>query len=382
MQIVRTFIQFTKLSFVGMKIIRNSSRILIGLVFIFSGIVKGVDPLGTIYRMEDYFIAFHTPWANIFAPSLTIILCALEFTLGISMLLNLWIKRTSWLLLPLTIFFTILTFFDATVNLVPDCGCFGDAIKLTNLQTFLKNLVLLAFVIVIFIERKRFKPMVSPGFQVAVLSIFFVGFTSMSLYAYRNLPLIDFMAWKVGNNVNVKPALPLKFYLKFKNKKSGEEKEYLSPNYPWSDSTWMAEWEFKSQRVEDPNPNTAPVLSIQDERGVDVTATFLENPDIQFFFVSNNLEKADLDAFTMILPLYKKAYQDGYSFVCLTNASPAQIKAFKLAHGTAFDFYSVDDVVLKTMVRSNPGLIMLKNGVVLGKWSFRDLPRYEEIVKK
>jgi uncharacterized membrane protein YphA (DoxX/SURF4 family) len=363
-----------------MKIFRNISRILVGIVFIFSGFVKGVDPLGTVYRMEDYFAAFHTTWANPLALYLTIFLCALEFTIGVSLLFNLWIKRSAWLLLPLTIFFTILTFFDATVNLVPECGCFGDAVKMTNLQTFLKNLVLLAFVIPIFSARNKFRPLIPAGFQVAVLLAFFVAFTGMSVYAYRHLPFIDFMGWKTGNKINEKPTLPMKFYLTFKNKKNPDKvQEFLSPNYPWNDSTWMSEWEFKSQRVEDPNPSQAMALRIEDERGVDVTATFLDNPDLQFLLVSYDLYKADKEAFTRILPLYKKIYEDGYSFICLTSATPQMMKEFKMANGTAFDFYNADDVVLKTMVRSNPGLILIKNGVVLAKWPFREFPTYEEV---
>jgi uncharacterized membrane protein YphA (DoxX/SURF4 family) len=363
-----------------MKIFRNISRILVGIVFIFSGFVKGVDPLGTVYRMEDYFAAFHTTWASPLALYFTVFLCALEFTIGISLLFNLWIKRSAWLLLPLTIFFTILTFFDATVNLVPECGCFGDAVKMTNLQTFLKNLVLLAFVIPIFSARNKFRPLIPAGFQVAVLSAFFLAFTGMSVYAYRHLPFIDFMAWKVGNKINEKPTLPMEFYLTFKNKKNPDKvQEFLSPNYPWNDSTWMSEWEFKSQRVEDPNPSQAMALRIEDERGVDVTATFLDNPDLQFLLVSYDLTKADKEAFTRILPFYKKAYEEGHSFICLTSATPQMMKEFKMANGTAFDFYNADDVVLKTMVRSNPGLILIKNGVVLAKWPFREFPTYEEV---
>ena len=143
-----------------MKLLRNILRILTGLVFVFSGFVKGVDPLGTVYRMNDYFQVFGMPWAEPFSLVLTIFLCTLEFTLGISLLFNLWIRWTAWPLLFVMIYFTILTFFDATLNMVPDCGCFGDALKMTNLQTFLKNVVLLAFILVIFMGRKKFRPVI------------------------------------------------------------------------------------------------------------------------------------------------------------------------------------------------------------------------------
>src|SRR5512138_96805 len=148
-----------------MKIVRNVFRILVGIVFIFSGFVKGVDPMGTIFRMQDYFAAFGTPWANPLAPSLTIFLCTLEFVIGVALLFNLRIKWIAWVLLPVMAYFTVLTLFDALYNLVPDCGCFGDAIKLTNVQTFIKNLILMAFVIPIFAWRKKYRGLLPPSGQ-------------------------------------------------------------------------------------------------------------------------------------------------------------------------------------------------------------------------
>ena len=366
-----------------MKIFRNITRILVGLVFIFSGFVKGVDPLGTVYRMEDYFAAFHTSWANPLALSLTIFLCTLEFSLGISLLFNLWIRKTAWLLLPLMIYFTILTFFDATVNLVADCGCFGDAIKLTNLQTFLKNVVLLIFVIIIFSGRKKFKSALPVSVETFILALFFIAFSWMSVYSYRHLPLIDFMSWRIGNKVNETSKKPMKFYLVFKNKKSGKEQEFLSPNYPWNDSVWMSEWEFKKQRVDDLNANQTIPLKIEDEKGSDVTSDFIDNPDFQFLFVAFDLSETNKKAFNKILPFYKKVLHDGYSFICLTAASPSEIKRFRLSNGTAFNFYnSTDDVILKVMIRSNPGLILIKSGKVLAKWHYNDFPNYEDVKKQ
>jgi uncharacterized membrane protein YphA (DoxX/SURF4 family) len=365
-----------------MKFLRNFFRILVGLVFVFSGFVKGVDPLGTVYRIEDYFNAFGMTWAIPFATFLSISLCTLEFIIGISLLFNLWIKGTAWALLPMMTYFTILTFFDAVYNIVPDCGCFGDAIKLTNLQTFLKNLVLMAMVIPIFVQRNKFRGLPGVKIELILLLIFIAAFSGMSVHSYRHLPLIDFMGWKVGNVINKNNAKPVQFYVTFRNKKTGEEKEYLAPNYPWNDSTWMAEWSFKSQRAVDPNGEKSPALRAEDELGNDVTAPIIDNPDFQFILVANNLSTTNRKGFLKILPFYKKAVSDGYSFVCLTNAMPGEIKRFRLENGTAFGFYTADDVVLKTMVRSNPGLILLKNGKVLGKWDYHDFPSYEQLMKK
>jgi uncharacterized membrane protein YphA (DoxX/SURF4 family) len=365
-----------------MKTLRTIFRIIVGVVFVYSGFVKGIDPLGFGYRMDDYFIVFNIPWFIPFSLYLTIFLCTLEFLLGISLLFNLWIRKMAWILLPMMLFFTILTFFDAVYNLVPDCGCFGDALKLTNLQTFLKNIVLMVFVIPIFIWRNKFRSLLSSRGESAILLISVIAFSSLSIQCYRHLPVIDFMAWKVGNRINKTETLPVTFYVTYKNKLTGEEKEYVSPNYPWNDSVWLANWIFKSQRVVDPNKNQGLALRLEDLYGNDFTSTVMDNKDYQFILVAYDLNKADRKGFHKILPFYKQAAKNGYSFICLTNSLPGEIRKFRMENGTAFDFYISDDVILKTMVRSNPGLILLKDGIVLAKWGFRDFLSYEEVKEK
>ena len=231
-----------------MKAFKIFSRIFVGLVFIFSGIVKGVDPMGFVFQIQDYFIAFGTPWANQFALFFSISQCTLEFVIGISLVFNLWIKGTAWVLLPMMIFYTFLTFFNYVYNLVPECGCFGDAVKMTNFQTFMKNIILMVFVIPVFVNRNRYKGLFHINGNTLFLTLFAVAFTAMSIYSYRHLPLKDFMDWKVGNKVNQKTvAAPVKFYVTYKNKKTGEKKEFLTPNYPWNDSVWMSQWAFVGQ---------------------------------------------------------------------------------------------------------------------------------------
>ncbi|MDP1622773.1 MAG: DoxX family protein [Bacteroidales bacterium] len=362
-----------------MKILRNIFRILVGLVFVYSGFVKGIDPLGTVYRMDDYFVAFNIPFFIPFSLYLTIFLCTLEFLLGISLVFNLWIRKTVWVILPLMIFFTILTFFDAFFNLVPDCGCFGDALKITNMQTFIKNIVLIALILPIFAWRMKFRSLLSSRSDLVVLLITAIVFSTLSIHCYRHLPLIDFMSWKVGKKVNETESLPVTFYVTYKNRLTGEKKEYVSPNYPWNDSVWLSNWIFTSQRVVDPNLSQGTVLRIEDQHGADYTSGVLDNPDYHFIFVAYDLEKTNLEGFHKILPLYKKAMFDGYSFICLTNSLPDVIKKFRMDNGTAFDYYNSDDVALKTMVRSSPGLILMKDGVVLAKWGFRDFPTYDQV---
>jgi hypothetical protein len=189
------------------------------------------------------------------------------------------------------------------------------------------------------------------------------------------------MGWKVGNKVNI-AATPLKFYVTYKNKVTGEEKEYISPDYPWSDSVWMSQWVFKSQRSVDPEKGQTLALRIEDEHGTDISSSILDNPDLQFILVAYDLNKTDTAAFHRILPFYIQARKEGYSFICLTGTLPADIKRFRMDNGAGFNFYSADDIILKTMVRSNPGLILIRNGIVIAKWPFRNFPSYERVMEK
>jgi uncharacterized membrane protein YphA (DoxX/SURF4 family) len=364
-----------------MRFIRNFSRLLVGLVFIFSGFVKGVDPLGTAYRIEDYFIAYQIEWAIPLALFLSVFLCTLEFVLGISLLLNAAVKRTSWLLFPLMIFFTLLTLVDAIWEPVPDCGCFGDAIKLTNWQTFYKNIVLIIFVTIIFLGRKKFRPPQVLGYGFLVNLVFVVGFVWFSNYNIDHLPVVDFREWKVGNDMAPEGGGEAKIYLTYKNINTGEETEFISGELPWQDSVWMANWEFVDQRIDDSEVIKAHELIIESESGDYLTEHFIQNPDYQFILVSWDVVKSDKDGFEIARGLYASADSDAYSFIVITSSLPEVVSVFRdemlLPHDMEF-FYG-DDIVLKTMIRANPGLILMKDGVVLGKWHYNDFPEYEEI---
>jgi uncharacterized membrane protein YphA (DoxX/SURF4 family) len=364
-----------------MRFIRNFSRLLVGLVFIFSGTVKGVDPLGTAYRIEDYFIAYGVEWAVPLALFLSVFLCTLEFILGISLLFNAAIRKTAWLLFPLTIFFTLLTMVDALWEPVPDCGCFGDAIKLSNWETFYKNLVLIVFVSIIFFGRKKFRPPVMYGYSFMVMSIFVIAFVWFSNYNLNHLPMLDFREWKVGNNMIPEDRGEPRIFLKYRNIESGEEREYLSDELPWQDSVWMANWEFVDQRIDDSEVVRVHDLIIENVNGQDQTEAFINNPDYQFLLISEDLEKANKEAFDKAKEIFYNAEMDGYSFITVTSSLPETVRNLRedLLLDQQFEFYYGDDIVLKTMVRANPGLILMKDGIVLAKWHYNDLPEYREI---
>ncbi len=355
------------------------ARSLLGAIFIYSGLMKGIDPIGTEYRVEDYFIAFGMDWARPGSLVLSVILNTSEFLLGILLLFNVKIKITSWLVLLMMGFFTIVTINDALYNPVPDCGCFGDALVISNWQTFYKNLVIDAMLLIVFFTRNRISGWFSQGIEWSIVGLFMIGFTWFQIDNINHLPITDFRAWKVGNKMTHENPLPKKYYLTFKNIETGETKEYISPDYPYNDSAWMANNEFVDQRVIDPNP-VLHDLSIEDADGNNYTADIIENPGLQFILVAVDLEKVSLNSVETIRDFINSCNSVGYSIVALTSSLPEQTEVFKTDQQFNIDFYFADDISLKTMIRSNPGLVLLKNGVVMGKWHYNDIPDFDEVI--
>jgi len=363
-----------------MRTFRTISRLLLGAVFIFSGFVKGVDPLGTAYRIEDYFVAFHMEWAIPLSLFLSVILCVSEFTLGIFLITNIFKKTTAWLTALMMLFFTIVTLNDALFSPVPDCGCFGDALILSNWETFFKNIIIDFFLFFVFITRNSYETPYkkSTEWSLAILGI--ASFTLFNSYNLYRLPLIDFRDWKVGKSLVVENPEPIEYYLIYTNKETQEQQEYLSPNYPYNDSAWLAQWEYTDMRVVDPNPHPNSV-SFFDLSGEDVTADFLQDPFYNFLLISYDLETGSWKNLETIRYLKQQVENDGYTFSMITSSSEGIIASFQKEHQFYADFYQSDDIDLKTIIRSNPGLILLKNGKILGKWPHGHLPDYKTITQ-
>lgn len=361
-----------------MKILANLFRILTGIVFMFSGFVKGVDPWGFAYKLEDYFIAYNWDFFIPFALVFSILLCTLEFSIGAWLVFNVITKRAAWLVLLMMVFFTGLTLYDAIYSPVSDCGCFGDAIKLTNWQTFYKNLVLLPMAVIIFAFRKKFRSLFAAKTQWIIALLISLLFAWFCYYNYRHLPVIDFTEWKTGHKLYAENPQPVKTFLIYKNKTTGEQKEYLSPNFPYDDSTWMANWEFVSQRVDDPNIYYGKNLILTDSAGTDFTADVVRNQDFQLIFNVYDLTAIDEAQAKFIQQFSSKAYDSDISSVIAMSATPEEMSNFVKKYNIMVPVYNSDDVVLKTMVRSNGGLMLLKGGVVLNKWNWRDIPEFEK----
>lgn len=357
---------------------RNFSRLLVGAVFIFSGFVKGVDPLGFAYKLDDYFIAFGIEWASIFSLFLAICLCALEFSIGVMLLTNVKMKITSWILLLLMGFFTLLTLNDAIFEPVPDCGCFGDAIILTNWETFYKNIFLDIFTLIIFVNRKKFQSPLSCKTQWILIFVYYICFCLFSIYNYRHLPLIDFRAYKIGNKLETHNTDNAVIYLTFKNKETGEQKEYLSNDYPWNDSVWSAQWEFVDQRTAITDQVLSHEFAAEDFDGNDVTEMILTSPKT-FIFFSYDLEKVTENEFSKIKELTSEFNKRGIDYILLTASTLESIEEITKVH-PYFDYiYTADDIMLKTFIRANPGLVLINEGTIINKWHFNDFPQEADL---
>ena len=356
-------------------------RELVGALFVFSSFTKGVDPLGTKYKMLDYFIAYDIQWLNDLALPLAIIMIMAEFIVGICLMLNLLPRLATLGASLLMIFFTITTYFDAKYNLVPDCGCFGTAIKMSNWQTFFKNLIIISILIPLIFNNKAFVNKRVTKLGQTLFTFIFMGlFIGFEIYNVRHLPVIDFMEWKVGKDMKpVESDEPVEIYLTFKNTETGEEQEYLSPNYPWNDSIWMSQWEFVSQRQEGGSQSFG--FSILNEDGDDFTDVLFDSEKL-FVFVAPYLDELTEKDIKECQRIYDFATENGFNYLWITSVNPEYVYELQDKYYMFDEVYYGDELELKTMVRSNPGLMLMDNGVILDKWSKIDFPSQEYLNSK
>lgn len=360
---------------------KHLARVLLGLTFVFSGFVKGIDPLGSTYKFTDYFNAFHMPWATGLSFALGILLSATEFFMGVALVFNFYTRIVSWMTLFFMVFFTGLTFVLALTNPVTDCGCFGDALILTNWQTFYKNIVLLALAIYVFYQRKNFRgksgPALSIGLTVMTMTVYFY----LVDYSYNHLPIIDFSPYKVGVNIpdamKVPENAPKAVYKNtfiYKNLKTGDEKKFTEANYPWKDSL---NWKFvKMETTVEKEGYVPPIhdFNITTSDGEDVRDFFLYDDQYTLLVVAYDLARTNVEAMKKIAELARETSGEKYKFILLTATSPDEFDAFKEKTGANFDFFNTDETTLKTMIRSNPGLIILKKGTIVRKFHYHNIP--------
>ena len=347
-------------------------RILVGALFIFSSFTKGVDPLGTKYKMLDYLAVYGMTWLNDAALVLAMLMILAEFIVGFCLITKVLPRLAVLGATLLMLFFTITTLFDALYDLVPDCGCFGTAIKMSNWQTFYKNLVIDAVLIPLIMNNKLLENKLEKGTQWTIGIAFALAFLGFEFYNYRHLPVIDFMNWKVGKQITTSTNEETKIYLTYKNKATGETQEYLSPNYPWNDSVWMSEWEFVDQRVE--GGTNFLGFSALDEDGNDVTELILNTENL-LMFTSHDLSKVTEKEWTRVREITDEAGSRGYYVVWTVANEPEYVERLREKFDFLYEVYYADELEIKPIVRSNPGLIWLDNGLVKNKWSSVDFKK-------
>ncbi len=416
-----------------MKLITDIARYFVGVLFIFSGIVKANDPLGFSYKLEEYFeeftklgqyVGFLEPFFHFcheYALPQAVFLVILEVVLGVAILVRFKTRLTAWLLLLLITFFTILTFASAYFDIVKSCGCFGDAIPLTAWESFYKDVVLSVLIVIIFVRQKPISisetdtndfVLAALGslvmlklsydldwffpfwFTFSTFTLFFlvrlvdhikapwittvlatVAMSFFTFYTYSYLPVKDFRAYASGKSITEQmEGIPdkLKYYYILRDKETGVEKEF--EKFP---ENYQERYEYVDSRTEVIEKGVEPKImdfSIMTADGEDLTEDFLMSENFTFFVISYDLDKAVTQPQSRINDLAKAMQDKGHRVVGLTSTVPEKAVAFAQANGNPFNYLFCDQIVLKTIIRSNPGLMLIKDGKVYGKWHYNDLP--------
>ena len=347
----------------------------VGLVFLFSSFVKGVDPMGTTFKVQEYMTAWSIggltfEWALPFAEFLSVALICAEFLVGVLLIFNAYRRLSAWLLVLMMLFFTVTTLVDAITNKVTDCGCFGDAVKLTNWQTFWKNIALDVPTVFIFLTRnlRRKRRFERDGliliFAVAAMLVF-------EIYNIKHEPVIDFRPWKIGNQMmDLESTEGMKSYVTYRNTKTGESEEFESAQLmdKLSDSEWAAEWEWESSRVVDPREIAAPGFSMLDLEGEDRAIDLLPAEDGMLIVTVHHIDKVNDKGLREVKRAVALAEDNGIKIVMLTAALPEEVQAWMADNDiSGLDYLFADATAIETMMRGNPGFMYVKNATVVDK---------------
>lgn len=356
----------------------NVARFLTSFTFIFSGFVKALDPKGTEYKIEAYASQFSMSSLldGKMALAMSVVLSSIEFLLGVYLFFGIRRKFTTRVLLLVMAVFTPFTLYLALANPVHDCGCFGDAVVLTNWQTFWKNAVLLVFAVLICRYYKKMVLLVpvSVHWAYSLFSmIYIVGFALLSIHY---LPLLDLRPYSVGTNILQSMEVPAGakepvYATTFVMEKNGVKKKFDIQNYP--DSTWH----YVSSKTEMIEKGYVPPIvdfCILNEDGQDLTRHILNDTTLTFVLVSPRIEEASLDVTDELNVVHDYCMDHHYKMIGLTSSGDEAIADWRYETGAVYPIYFVDGIVLKTIVRSNPGLLLLRKGTILNKWSCNNLP--------
>lgn len=380
-------------------ILIHIARFLVGGLFIFSGFIKANDPVGFSYKLGEYFEVFKADsglgifesFAHIALP-LAILLCVSEMALGFMLLVGYKRDLTLWLLFAQIAFFTFLTFYSACYNKVTTCGCFGDFLVLKPWTSFWKDIALLILITLLIVGKESVNELFSTLITASLTIIAIILSFAFPIYAYRNLPPLDFRPYAIGMNIkdNMKPGAgykPAEYESGFiyENLKTGKQEHFNMKNYPWQDTLnwkWIA---TDNILIHDAiNPPKIIDFNITSLDGQPIMDSILNNKDYMFLLICWDLNKTDDDEtlHAKMNDLYKLASADHVNMLAITASDAKAIDNYKHAHQALYDFANADGVVLKTMVRSNPGLILIKDGTIIMNWHHNNFPTYSDVKQK
>lgn len=367
-----------------MKILLNSSRYILAFIFIFSGFIKAIDPIGGAIKIEDYFNAFGLSAFNQVAFGLSVLLALAEFMVGYLLLFKIQNKLASLGALIFMGIFTPLTLYIAIFNPVSDCGCFGDAVKLTNWATFFKDLALLPLSIFVFIRHKNINTTIASWKQWVVviwgvLIIFFVA-----LHALKYEPLIDFRPFTVGTDIKKGMSIPddaeqPEYETTFILEKGGIRQEFDVDNYPYNDSTWVF-IDSKTKVIREGYQPPIKDFVLQNAQGDIVNDRILNSFQPVLLVVAPKLEEMEKGAIDKLMKLSHFCLQHNVQSYLATSSLQSDIDRFDQREQIGITYLTGDETMLKTILRSNPGFLIIQNGTIVGKYNLNNLPSEEKLL--
>lgn len=377
------------------NIILQCIRVFVGILFIFSGLIKANDPSGLAYKMHDFFELWGMHGLSPAAMTFSIAIITFEIVVGVALLVGYAVRISSILLLLLMVFFTFLTgyavWYEHTYEKELACGCFGDCIPLKAIQSFWKDIILLVLVIILLFGQKYIRPIFNPKTTLIVMIGSLIATLLIQWYALRNLPYVDCLPYKPGNNIVEKMQPPAGSYPDeyattyfYKNTVTGEEKAFPEAEFVaqklWEDSTWVEAKEAEVKLIKKGN-NTPEIIGFKltDFEGEDNTDLILSNEDYSWLWMIRDINTVNESNIDRIKAIAQTAEAQDISFYLVTSSDQKTTDDFLIKHGLSVYTTTIDPTTCKTIIRTNPGLILMKNGTIEGKWSYTNYPKNFEI---
>lgn len=362
-----------------MKLITQISRILVGLLFIISGLIKLNDPVGFAFKLQEYFSenVLNLPFLIPISLLIAVVVVIFEVVLGVMLLIGFKTKFTVWSLLLMILFFTFLTFYSAYFNKVTDCGCFGDALKLTPWESFTKDVVLLVLILILFINQKYIQPLFEKNKLNAIVFVAYSACLCLAYYVLVHLPVIDFRAYKVGTNIQKGMEIPegaekSEYEMVFIYKINGVDTEVPYDEVMAGNIPETAEFVDRKDKLIKQG-YIPPIHDFTIEMdGSDYTEDLLKEPKL-IMLISYDLQKSDTSGLAVLEAFHQKAKAKGYTVIGMTSSDKPLIEKVKKENGLTFDYYFCDATTLKTIERANPSIVVIKKGTIVEKKHFNDI---------